>query len=37
MSNPKYLTVVDFTKPNTQNRFYVINMNNNTVEYATTV
>lgn len=37
ISNPKYLTVVDFTKPNTQNRFYVINMNNNTVEYATTV
>ena len=35
--NPKYLTVVDFTKPNTQKRFYVINMNNNTVEHATTV
>lgn len=37
LKNPKYLTVVDFTKPNNQNRFYVINMTNNTIEYATTV
>lgn len=37
LKNPTYLTVVDFTKPNDENRFYVINMTNNTVEYATTV
>lgn len=37
LKNPKYLTVVDFTKPNTQNRFYVINMDTKSVEYATTV
>ena len=37
LKNPKYLTVVDFTKSNSENRFYVINMTNKTVEYATTV
>ena len=37
LRNPTYLTVVDFTKPNNKNRFYVINMNTKKVEYATTV
>lgn len=37
LKNPTYLTVVDFTKPNNQNRFYVINMTTKSVEYATTV
>lgn len=35
--NPKYLTVVDFTKPRRKKRFYVINMDTNTVEHATRV
>ena len=35
LKNTKYLTVVDFTKnQQTQNRFFVINLDNNTVEYA---
>ena len=37
IKNTKYLTVVDFTKPNTENRFYVIDMEDNSVKYATTV
>lgn len=37
LKNPQYLTVIDFTKPNTENRFYVIDMTSKTVEYATTV
>ena len=37
LKNPTYLTVVDFTKPNNKNRFYVINMNTKRVEYATIV
>ena len=37
LKNTKYLTVVDFTKPNTENRFYVIDMENKSVEYVTTV
>ena len=35
LKNLKYLTVVDFTKNQlTQNRFFVINLDTNTVEYA---
>lgn len=35
IKNTKYVTVVDFTKNQlTQNRFFVINLENNTVEYA---
>ena len=35
LKNTKYLTVVDFTKNQlTDNRFFVINMDTNTVEYA---
>jgi len=37
LKNSKYLTVVDFTKPNNENRFYVIDVTSNTIEYATTV
>ena len=35
--NPKYLTVVDFTRPRSENRLYVINMDTKTVEHATRV
>ncbi|MBQ2600268.1 murein L,D-transpeptidase catalytic domain family protein, partial [bacterium] len=31
LKNPKYLTVVDFTKPNNKNRFYVIDMTTHTI------
>lgn len=37
LSNTKYLTVVDFTKPRSKKRFYVINMVTMTVEVATRV
>ena len=37
ISNPKYLTVVDFTKKKWKKRFFVINMENNTVENAVKV
>ena len=37
LHNTKYLIVIDFTKPNTENRLYVINMDNKSVENATTV
>ena len=37
LHNTKYLTVVDFTKKKWKNRFFVINMENNTVEYAVKV
>lgn len=37
LQNPEYLTVVDYTKPRSENRFYVINMDTNTVEHATRV
>ena len=32
--NPKYLTIVDLTKSNTQKRFFVLNMEKNRVEFA---
>lgn len=32
LNNPKYMTVVDFTKNKWKNRFFVINMETNTVE-----
>ena len=32
--NNKYLTVVDYTKPKSQNRFFVINMSTKTVEHS---
>ena len=35
--NTKYLTVVDFTKKKWKKRFFVINMENNTVEHAVKV
>lgn len=34
LKNEKYITVVDFTKKKWKKRFFVINMDNNTVEYA---
>lgn len=37
INNPKYLTVVDFTKKKWKKRFFVINMENNTVEHAVKV
>ncbi len=37
VKNTKYLTVVDFSKSRWTNRFFVINMETNTVEYATKV
>ncbi len=37
VKNTKYLTVVDFSKKRWTNRFFVINMDTNTVEYATKV
>ena len=35
--NTKYLTIVDFTKKKWKKRFFVINMENNTVEHAVKV
>lgn len=32
--NPKYLTIVDLTKSNTQKRFFVLNMEKNRVEFT---
>ena len=37
IKNTKYLTVVDFTKKKWKNRFFVINMENNTIEHAVKV
>lgn len=37
INNPKYLTVIDFTKKKWKKRFFVINMENNTVEHAVKV
>lgn len=37
LKNKKYLTVVDYTKPRSENRFYVINMETYKVEHATRV
>ena len=37
LKNTKYLTIVDFAKPSDENRFYVINMDTKSIEYATTV
>ena len=37
IKNTKYLTVVDFTKKKWKKRFFVINMENNTVEHAVKV
>ena len=37
LKNPKYLTVVDFTKSKKKHRWYFINMENMTIEYATKV
>jgi len=34
LQNTKYLTVVDFTKKKWKKRFFIINMDNDTVEYA---
>ena len=35
LKNKKYVTVIDFTKNQlTQNRFFVINLETSTVEYA---
>lgn len=35
--NTRYLTIVDYSKPNTENRFFVIDMNTNTVVHAVPV
>ena len=37
LGNPKYLTVVDYSKSNKKNRFYVINLRSKKVEYAVPV
>lgn len=37
LNNSEYLSVVDFTKPKGTNRFFLINMNTNTVESANKV
>lgn len=37
LKNPKYLTIVDYTKSKNDKRFYVINMDTKKIEYATTV
>lgn len=37
LKNPRYLSIVDFTKPNSEKRFYVIDMVSKTVVKSTTV